>query len=187
MVLIGCVAGVLAACGRTTARPAPATPPIENIPGPEPAPDSSAHHPSCTDPIAGTWRARVWRAEVAKVDEVTLTLSRIGLTELRGEITVETWDAAGRDDEPALCPDGSPAVSRVLQLASGWVHGAEVDIEGSDPERTAFACGIETTAGYNPDHFTGELDEESTLVTTNDDGALDQGRLHVFTRVACAR
>jgi hypothetical protein len=178
---------VLAACGggRAAGSGASAPPVIANTPGPE----STAPAPgACPDPVAGTWRARVFRAEVGKVDEVTLTIARIGITELRGQIVVESWDAAERDDDPAACPDGAPAVSRVVQSASGWVHGVEVDIRGSDPERTAFACGLEAPGIYNPDHFTGELDASGpTLVTTNDDGGSDQGRPHVFTRVACAR
>lgn len=181
------MAGWVAACAGSGGSRAPAAaPPIANVPGPAPTYDTSAHV-SCNDPLAGTWRARVWRAEVGKVDQVTLTIARIGMTELRGEITVETWDAEHRDADPATCPDGSPAVGRVVQLASGWVHGTEVDIVGSDPERTAFACGIETTLVYNPDHFTGELAEGPTLITTNDDGGIDLGRPHVFTRKACPR
>ncbi len=179
-VLLVVVAAV--ACGGDASR-APARPSIGNVPGPEPVASAPG---SCVDPIAGTWRARVYRAEVGKLDEVTLTLARVGMTELRGQILVETWDAAGRDEEPPACPDGAPAVGRVVQMASGWFRDRELDVVGRDPKRVAAPCDVPTEAGYNPDHFTGELDEDGrTLVTTNDDGGLDVGRPHVFTRIAC--
>jgi hypothetical protein len=180
--LLGLLAGLVAACGGGgRARPA-APAPIANIPGPEPV---LADEAFCSDPIAGTWRTRVFRAEVGKWDEVTLTIIRVGLTELRGQIVVESWDGDEADDEPATCPDGSLAVSRVVQSASGWIHGGELDFAGSDPERTAFPCGFESPGVYNPDHFTGALDEGPALVTTNDDGGTDDGRPHIFTRRAC--
>ena len=186
VVLIGLLGGLLgaaSACGGGGAA-RPATPaPIENMPGPEPeAPD----HVSCNDPIEGTWTTRVWRQEVGKWDEVTLTITRVGLTELRGQIVVDSWDGDEADDEPPTCPDGSLAVARVVQPATGRIRGAEVDVEGTDPERTAVPCGIEVRTNYNPDHFTGRL-EGAELVTVNDDGGTDQERPHVFTRKACAR
>lgn len=181
IVLIGFLAAVAAAaCGASAAHPAPA--PIENMPGPEPPPVANA---SCGDAIAGTWRTRVFRGEVSKVDEVTLTVIRSGLTELRGQIVVETWDVDESDDEPPTCPDGAAAISRVVQSAGGWIHGGEFDFAGSDPERTVVPCGLPPGGIYNPDHFTGELDG-TTLVTTNDDGGSDKGRPHRFTRIGCA-
>jgi hypothetical protein len=72
----------------------------------------------------------------------------------------------------------------VTQSANGWIHGTDVDIVGSDPDRSAAPCGVSTGGVYNADHFTGELDA-GMLVTTNDDGGSDQGRPHVFERVGC--
>ncbi|MBZ0231513.1 MAG: hypothetical protein K8M05_04125, partial [Deltaproteobacteria bacterium] len=102
VVAAGACGGSGGGAARTVVRP-----PIANIPGPEPV---ATEPGACADPIAGTWRARVFRAEVGKLDEVTLTLARVGMTELRGQIVVETWDAAGRDEEPPTCPDGAPAI-----------------------------------------------------------------------------
>jgi hypothetical protein len=170
---------VAAACGAGGGATHPAPAPISNVPGPDPAPSES-----CTDPIAGKWRARVYRTDARKIDEVTLTLTRAG-EELRGAIIVTSWDVNGIDGEPPTCPDGSAGISRVTQSANGWFRGGEVDIAGSDPERTATPCDTPPISTYNPDHFTGKLDLRGTLVTTNDDGGSDQGRPHVFERVGC--
>jgi hypothetical protein len=47
-------------------------------------------------------------------------------------------------------------------------------------------CGVRPGGTYHPDHFTGDLDPSGErLITTNDDGSVDQGRPHVFTRIRC--
>ncbi len=174
-------ASLLAACRGAATPVAPA--PIQNLPGAEPAAPEPA---ACADPVAGVWTALVWREDAGKWDEVTFELERVGFTELRGQIAVRTWDGDEADDAPPICPDGSPAVSRVVQGASGTLRGADLDLQGRDPERTALACGIETSSVYHPDHFTGRLEPGPELVTVNDDGSVDHGRPHVFTRRACA-
>jgi hypothetical protein len=171
---------VLTACGHGASHPPPRT--LSNVAGPERDPGDTPVR--CPDPIAGKWRARVYRAEVGKIDDVVLTLTRAG-DELRGAIIVTSWDVDESDDEPPTCPDGSAAIGRVTQSANGWIHGSDVDIAGSDPDRSAAPCGVAPNGTYTPDHFTGELDD-GMLVTTNDDGGTDQGRPHVFERVGCS-
>jgi len=158
---------------------------VQNLPGPPAKGAPAAAREGCPDPIAGVWKARVWREDADEWDEVMLTIERAGAT-LRGDMVVTTWDGDQAQTEPPRCPDGLPAISRVAEQARGSFDDGHVDFAGEDPRRVILPCGVAPGGRYNPDHFTGELDPDSArLILMNDDGNVDQGRPHVFTRTRC--
>lgn len=171
----------LAACGNGEPRPPPGT--LQNRPRGGVAEDPRGA--GCADPVAGVWTARVWREESDEWDEVQLTIRRDG-DRLEGEITVTTWDGDRTQLEPPQCPDRSPAISRVVQRASGSVDRDRFAFHGSDPRRVVVPCGVYPDAGYNPDHFTGDIDRAGDrLLARNDDGNVDDARPHDFERTRC--
>lgn len=185
-VALAAVVAATVASGAAVAQPAPRRPrPPAERPPPAVAPPTPTPA-RCGDPLTGTWRAKVWRAESSTWDRVTLLMKRTG-AQLSGTIIVETWDGDADQTEPEACADGSPDRERWTERLSGSVRGGAVDIRGSRVRQTDGACEPPGDAGtYRPDHFRGALAEDAPLlITTNDDGGVDQGRPHHFQRVSC--
>jgi len=174
------VGGAVAQPAPRRPRPPAERPPAVVTPTPTPLPAR------CGDPLTGTWRAKVWRAESSTWDRVTLLMKRTGV-QLSGTIIVESWDGDADQTEPAACADGSPDRERWTERLSGSARGGVVDIRGSRVRQTDGACEPPGDASsYRPDHFRGALAEDAPLlVTTNDDGGVDQGRPHHFQRLSC--
>lgn len=180
----GLIAAAVAVTGaRATAQPTPVRyrpdaggPVAKPVPAPE----------RCRDPIAGTWRAKVWRPESYVWDRVTLSIRRNG-GQLSGWIVVESWDGNEDDATPPRCDDGKPAIETWRQRLSGSFADREVDVRGSRVRKLTGACEPAGDASsYRPDHFVGELDPAvDLLVTTNNDGGVDDDRPHHFERISC--
>ena len=142
--------------------------------------------PACADPISGVWTARVWRDRQQKWDMVVLTIRRTDQAALEGTIEVFTWDGDADQRRPRRCSDGSPAMSHVIQSATGALAGDRFDLQGAEPRWLRAICAPTSSVGYQPDHFSGVLQPTaSRLDTVNDDGNTDQGRPHVFSRTTC--
>ena len=140
----------------------------------------------CRDPIAGTWRAKVWRPESSVWDRVTLSVKRQG-SQLSGWIVVESWDGDEDQATPPRCDDGTPAIETWRQRLGGRLEDGVVDITGSRVRKLTGACEPPDDATtYRPDHFRGELvPGAELLITTNNDGGVDDDRPHHFERISC--
>jgi hypothetical protein len=151
-----------------------------------PLPARAPAKKACEDVLTGTWRAQVWRSESSAWDLVTLQLDRHGV-QLSGWITVETWRGEAEQREPPACDDGSPERERWKERLSGSYHAGVIDIRGSRVRKLNDGCERGGDASsYRLDHFTGERAADAELlITTNDDGGVDQGRPHHFQRVSC--
>lgn len=176
--LAGALALVVLAGARADAQPRGVRPYLDRAEAPKRA--------ECPDPIAGTWRARVWRPESYAWDRVTLSIKRSG-RQLSGWIVVETWDGDEDQGEPPTCDDGTPALDKWRERLSGSYKDGAVDLRGSRVRKLAAACEPPGDAStYRPDHFSGKLDlAVDLLVTTNNDGSVDDDRPHHFERISC--
>ncbi len=176
----------LAGVADLAAQPAPRKPRRPAVDRTPPA-AALAEAGRCRDPITGTWRARVWRAESSTWDRVTVSVKRRGVQH-SGNMWVESWDGDAEQLEPPICPDGSPALERWQQRLRGAVIRGRVAFHGDRVRKLAGACEPPGAADTSrPDHFPGVLAPDAdVLLMTNDDGGADRGRPHHFLRVSCS-
>ncbi|MEM9068606.1 MAG: hypothetical protein AAGE52_08875 [Myxococcota bacterium] len=135
----------------------------------------------CSDPIAGTWRARRYNPGRQSHAVFTLRIARDG-ERLTGQIINRAWNGGRSQRSPPYC---SPGVwsHTVTMPARGRINGTNFRFDGLSHRRTSHCVDFGMWS-YNLDHFTGTL-QNDTLRVVNNDGGWEINAPYTFRRVDC--
>lgn len=137
----------------------------------------------CDDPVRGEWRAHKFSPLYGDWARFTLRIERHG-NRLSGTITSRMWKGNRFDSSPPPCTIGSHDYT-VRMNAFGHVDGRRITF-GANSYRIVAAHCPSPFFGYNPDHFSGEIDpERQEFQSVNNDGGRDIDAPYLFRRVSC--
>ena len=181
--------------------PEPPPEPGENEATPEPVPPSSESGgdplnsvgaqrrrigggATCEDPVAGTWKSSIYDGIRHEWYAFTLSVQRTGNT-LSGTIRSHFWaGSAAASAAPSSCAQ-TRLHALVSMPAQGRYEGGRLRFGARSWQLEQLWCGGATFA-YQPDRFTGTVDEQShELQTIVTDGVNLIDQPMVFRRVAC--
>ena len=141
----------------------------------------------CDDPITGTWKAQVYRAEREQWTEWTLILRRSedDKERLVGEIINHSWYGGAELTAPPTC-ERTRAHWVVSTDAEGYVSNGDIHVQGVGEWRKDEAICGPGPGGYNLDHFSGALEHGlHEFQSVNNDGGVSVNEPTVFRRVLC--
>jgi hypothetical protein len=141
----------------------------------------------CDDPITGTWKAQVYRAEREQWTEWTLILRRSedDKERLVGEIINHSWYGGAELTAPPTC-ERTRAHWVVSTDAEGYVTNGDIHVQGVGEWRKDEAICGPGPGGYNLDHFSGALEHSlHEFQSVNNDGGVSVNEPTVFRRVLC--
>ena len=141
----------------------------------------------CDDPITGTWKAQVYRAEREQWTEWTLLLRRSedDKERLVGEIINHSWYGGAELTAPPTC-ERTRAHWVVSTDAEGYVSNGDIHVQGVGEWRKDEAICGPGPGGYNLDHFSGALEHGlHEFQSVNNDGGVSVNEPTVFRRVLC--
>jgi hypothetical protein len=141
----------------------------------------------CDDPITGTWKAQVYRAEREQWTEWTLILRRSedDKERLVGEIINHSWYGGAELTAPPTC-ERTRAHWVVSTDAEGYVSNGDIHVQGVGEWRKDEAICGPGPGGYNLDHFSGALEHSlHEFQSVNNDGGVSVNEPTVFRRVLC--
>ncbi|MBK9036549.1 MAG: hypothetical protein IPL61_35755 [Myxococcales bacterium] len=140
-----------------------------------------AAQPGCPDPVVGLWVAR--RFDGVKWNEHRLRLDRQG-----GQLTCaqesRSWYGDATSVAPPPCPRGGVSYHLVYLSCAPVEQAATLDVRSVTILSESHTCADEFP-GYNLDHFTGEL-HDNTWTSSNNDGGDDLDKPYTFRRLSCA-
>lgn len=141
---------------------------------------------TCKDPIAGTWEAHKYNANLGGLwVHFTLSVHRGTGGGLIGPILSHTWSGSPLDSVPPECRAG--AVNMTVSMNATGVDGGngKITFGATRYSVVSVECrGIESS--YAPDHFSGTIDpQRQEFQSVNNDGLNDINAPYVFRRTGC--
>lgn len=141
---------------------------------------------TCKDPIAGTWEAHKYNANLGGLwVHFTLAVHRGTGGALVGPILSHTWSGSPLDSVPPECRAG--AVNMTVSMNATGVDGGNgrITFGATRYSVVSVECrGVESS--YAPDHFSGTIDpQRQEFQSVNNDGLNDINAPYVFRRTGC--
>lgn len=141
---------------------------------------------TCSDPVAGTWRAHPFYPDGPEWYVFDLNIERVpgDATALRGTMHVDFWRGTPSDENPPAC---GPSTYRkaVGETAAGTFDGTRIDFGAT--EWHSIPGGCTPTTAYIVDRFAGNVDPtlQEMQTTLFGAGGVGDHEPAVFRRIAC--